>query len=287
MLLLGLHTKGKSDIPGLPAADTIAEAIRRDSETFGTNVVQIFTHGPRTSQRNKYSVDAVLKATEDMNLSVHSPYSTATIWREETDVSFMKNMLDACSEILAWGLVVHLPKKEPDAVAAIMWKLLPLAEKAGVKIVLEMPSMKSDAMCTYETPEKINRLTKAIGPKSKWWCWCIDTSHLHGTGCSVATMDEMRDWLDALKYPQKIGMFHLNGSSNALGSGKDTHEVIFAKPDLIYHGIEPSESGVRAVIEFAVPRRIPIVLEVNRAEYDDVTAAIMTCMSLAGEYEDK
>lgn len=65
-------------------------------------------------------------------------------------------------------------------------------------------------------------------------------------------------------------MFHLNGSSSALGSGKDKHEIAGGPDDLIWGGTNYDCSGVMAVVEYAKAHKIPIICEINRGSEENV-----------------
>lgn len=75
-------------------------------------------------------------------------------------------------------------------------------------------------------------------------------------------------------------MFHLNGSSAELGSGKDKHEAAFSSDDNIWCDIEPEKSGVRAIVEFAKKHNIPIICEINRGTESSIKTSIKLIKSL-------
>jgi endonuclease IV len=186
----------------------------------------------------------------------------------------------SCAKINSHSLVLHITKIYPDEAAAVMHLIKPFVKKSKVNLILEMVASKSDANKTYETPEKIDNLTTLIGADEPWWGWCVDTAHLWGAGVNVQSYASMKDWLDRLIYKKKIRMFHLNGSSAALGSGKDKHEIAFGPDDRIWHGINPEDSGVKAIVEFAETRNIPIICEINRGTEKNVKKSIKIIKSL-------
>lgn len=283
--MLGVHvTKDSHVLDNKSPASDLSIAILRDLSELELNCAQIFTHGPRFLVQNKIDYDAVKEATSDIDLSVHSAYPTTSIWKlttgtnatDRSRLDAVKVQLLACSKIQAWGLVIHINKVYPDIASAVMSHLKPLARKAKVKIILEMVASKSDADRTYETPEKIDNLTTLIGVEDTWWGWCVDTAHLWGAGVDIRSYESMKNWFDRLVYKKKICMFHLNGSSAARGSGKDKHEIAFGPDDVIWNGIAPKQSGVRAIVEFAEARGIPIICEINRGAQDDVVKSLKT-----------
>jgi len=173
----------------------------------------------------------------------------------------------SCKEIGAWGLVVHITKIHYKTAASVMKILAPIIKPTGVKFIIEMVASKADGELTYETPEKINRLTELIGP-ADWWGWCVDTAHIWGAGVNIRKFTDMKKWLNKLNHP--ICMFHLNGSSSALGSGRDKHEIAGGPDDCIWGDYEYDENGVRAVVEYAKKHNTPLICEIKRGAEEDV-----------------
>ena len=236
--------------------------------------------------RNKINYKKVMEtlARERISVSVHSTYISVGIWKltpenitvgkTQKTYEHICDQMRSCAAIGAWGLVIHVSKQPAERVAAAVKIFGPLARELKVKIILEMVASKADPKLTYETPEKINKVTALLGPKKKWWGWCVDTAHLWGAGVSVRDFQEMQDWLKGLKHPKKVLMFHLNGSSAARGSGKDVHEIAFGPDDIIWNGVKPRDSGVRAVVEFAKRSSISIICEINRGHQSDVEESL-------------
>jgi endonuclease IV len=287
--MLGVHVAKDSHIlDDKTAARDLSDAIERDLSAFNLNCAQIFTHGPRFIVQNKINYEEVKKVTHDIDLSVHSAYPTTGIWKytdgksaqDKTRLGALKYQLLACEKIDAWGLVLHINKIYPDEAAHVMSKIKNVVKKTKVKLILEMVASKSDADKTYETPEKIDNLTTLIGATDNWWGWCVDTAHLWGAGVDIRSYNDMKDWLNRLAYKKKILMFHLNGSSAARGSGKDKHEIAFGPDDLIWKGVDPKHSGVRAIAEFAADRNIPIICEINRGAEKDVKKSLNAIKAL-------
>ena len=199
-------------------------------------------------------------------------------------LDLFKAQLLSCKKANAWGMVVHVIKQYPDILANSMSLLKPLAKKAGVKIILEMVALKADADRTYETPEKIDNLTTLIGPNEQWWGWCVDTAHLWGAGVDIKSYESMKTWLDAITYKKKIVQFHLNGSSARCGSGKDKHEIAFGPDDLIWKGVKPENSGVRALVEYALEHNVTIICEINRGAEAETKKSLKRIIKLAEDY---
>ncbi len=289
-MILGIHVGKTNDILKNKPCSDISDAIERDTTQLGLNAAQIFTYGPQIMAPNKIDHEAVKEKTKDIDLTVHSAYSSVGIWKvnksnkneakSKRALTNISGQLLSCKKINAWGWVLHIAKTYPDVAAETMKLLKPLSKKTGVKVVLEMVASKSDPNKTYETPEKIDNLTTLIGSEEDWWGWCVDTAHLWGAGVDIRSYKSMKNWLDRLIYKKKILMFHLNGSSAIRGSGKDKHEIAFSPDDIIWHGIEPKKSGVYALVQFALDHKIPIICEINRGDEENCTRSIDTIKDL-------
>lgn len=282
--MLGVHVSKKSLVlDKKTSAKSLAHAIKRDTDALNLNSAQVFTYGPRVTKRNKFNPSRIKEVTKDLHLSVHSAYSTVSVWKilPNTPSSDKKKILTAvndqiksCAEINAVYWVLHITKQLPEQVAYVMKKYIkPIAKKHKVKVLLEMVSSKADELLTYETPEKINNLTTTIKP-ADWWGWCVDTAHLHGAGVAIRTNTQMSAWLKKLKYPKTIKMFHLNGSSVKLGSGKDKHEVPFGKYDVLWGNIVPEQSAVYSICQFAKKYNTVIICEIKRGSQKSVEHAL-------------
>lgn len=285
-MILGVHVaKVSKVIDNKSVADDLSTAINRDLNKLGLNAAQIFTYGPRFMVKNKVNYTKVNNVCRDVDLTVHSAYSTVSIWKVNEDnkktvaskkaITSIYEQLKSCKHTGAWGLVLHITKQYADNVAETMHIIKPYAKKTGVKIILEMVSSKADNK-TYETPEKIDNLTTLIGSTEQWWGWCVDTAHLWGAGINISSYADMSVWLKRLTYKKKILMIHLNGSSAVRGSGKDKHEIAFSSYDNIWHGIKPINSGLKAITEFAVKYCCTIICEINRG----TEAEVVKCLNI-------
>jgi len=290
-LILGVHvTLSSKVLDDKTTASNMEDAINRDIDALSLNAAQIFTYGPQNMSRNKMNYENVFETCADLDLTVHSAYQTVSVWkitksnlkssRSQRSLLDVKDQLRSCKETGAWGLVLHVTKQTPEQVAYVMNLLKPLSIKTGVKIILEMVSSKADSK-TYETPGKINYVTNLIGAKELWWCWCVDTAHLWGAGVDIRSNISMSKWLKKLKYPKKIGMFHLNGSSAILGSGKDKHEIAFGPDDVIWNSIDMDDSGVKPIVEFAIKNACTIICEINRGLEQDTIKSLNAIKTIA------
>ena len=280
-LILGIHVGKTSSVLTDKKSIEIHEAIVRDVSKLGLNAAQIFTHGPRNSARIKMDYPSVSDVCSDIDLTVHSSYGTTTIWKNpsEKSITLVRKQLFACKSINAWALVIHINKVPPSLIAERMKELLPIAKELNVMILLEMIAAKADPILTYETNAKLDRLCSLINDNCakelhQYYGINLDTAHLWGAGFDVRSYDTMEKYFANMKFANKIRQFHLNGSSSKMGSGKDTHEIVFSDKDLIWGEAAPDKSGVRAVVEFAYKHSIPIVCEINRGSEQDAKRSL-------------
>jgi len=281
-LILGVHVSKKSKFLDKKEAADISEAIEVEMKELGLNACQIFVAAPQGFIMSKLNYDVIKNVCSDIDLSVHSTYTSVGIWkvnknnindvRSKKILGFLEAQLVACKKIGAHSLVLHITKQYPEDIAETMKVIKPIAKKTGVRVLLEMVASKADPLKTYETPEKLDNLASKIGVKGTWWGFCIDTAHIWAAGCKeVQKYDTMKQWFDRMAFKEKIYLIHLNGIYTECGSGKDKHAIAFSPGDKIWGSVSPKESGVSAVVEFAVNHTIPMICEIN---IDDATEAI-------------
>lgn len=276
---------------------TMLDAIKKDTENMTLGCVQIFIQGPRNSRMSPMDYDAISEycKSKKIRLYVHSSYITVGIFsinRENKNTEKSKNAIssllkqfEACDKLNSKGLVIHLSKKTPDEIINTLDVIIPLIKKFKTPIVFEQPAKKPDDLKTYETPEKINNLTSMIMekfPKFTNWYWCIDTCHLWSAGIKLNNINITDRWISEIKYPKKIGLFHMNGGScDIFNTGKDMHIIPFSEEDDIWKNIfnksnikknryEYKKSSLYPIIKFCKYNNIDSILEINRGSYDDI-----------------
>lgn len=288
--ILGVHVSQSSKVADDKKKRELHDAIIDDTNLFGLNAAQIFVYGPRSPIPNKIDFDKIQHTCVELDLTVHSCYSQVGIWKVQphnrntpaakSKLTIFNNEMAAVRKAGAWCMVVHISKILPEEVANTMKYLKPIAKKNGVKISLEMVASKADREKTYETPEKLDNLVTLLGVGESYYCFTVDTAHIWAAGQDIQSYANMKDWLARMTYKKKIQMFHLNGSYSARGSGKDKHAIPFSANDKIWHGIAPEESGVRAIVEFAVEHSIPMICEINIGSQAEAVAGLETIKKL-------
>jgi deoxyribonuclease-4 len=231
--------------------------------------MQIFVAGPRSSKLVNIDYANLKKTIKKLGLNVyaHNTHLGHPWSGSENTKKLIMDQLQACKSSGILGLVIHLPKKP----LKIIMDILPtLIDKTDPYIFLEIPSVKPDPLCSWETPEQINKLCKAIKSAGyKNVKICIDTCHIFTSGYDLTTLDMANKWLTGIKYPKMIGMIHLNDSAVPLGNGRDIHAPLWE--GLIWKDIKPSKSGVVPFIKFAIDYDLPVILERTGLENESTT----------------
>ncbi|MCK9608507.1 MAG: TIM barrel protein [Methylomonas sp.] len=89
---------------------------------------------------------------------------------------------------------------------------------------------------------------------------CIDTAHLWACGVDISTREGMSAYLDALRDDMPI-MFHLNDSTEPIGTGRDVHCAIGT--GAIWSGFadSPLDAGFQEILDFADDYGCVVILE--------------------------
>jgi endonuclease IV len=269
----------------------MTSAIINDVHNLKINTIQIFTHGPRNAKENKIDYSVIKKhcLINNIKIYVHSSYVTSGIWninklnrnteKSQNIIQHFENQLISCARLSACGLVVHLPKKTQSDILHSLKILSHLINKYKICILLEMTSTTPHYIKTYETPKKLNRLCTTLS-KVKYWALCIDTAHLWGSGIKINNTNIMRKWLRELNNPEKIKLFHINGSPlKIFNTGADKHIIPFSKEDGIWKWCKSEidktpKTSFGTLVNFAKLYKIPSIYEINRGSYADTVNAI-------------
>lgn len=293
-MILGIHSNKKTSIEGDTDAKTTEHAIARDIKKYGINAIQIFTHNPRTGVKIAMDYSDVAKITSDIKLLVHGPYNLLRVFmipEEELkeQLKILEIQFKAAAAIGASGIVFHISKSTAVNTAMAIKMILPLAEQYGIQMIIESVACNTAANKTYESTKLINEVNKILKshPLDRFWSWCIDTAHMWSMGVEVANKHSFAQWLASIERPEKVSTFHLNGSSTGFKSGKDKHEIPFTSVDNIWYNINPTESGVAALVEFATKYNCVTILEINRGETQGLEKCIKTVFDLEKKINER
>lgn len=232
--------------------------------------VQIFTHGPRSMAPTKaYDGFEAVAAFRKIRIWTHGSYLCIP-WKSPALSAHTLHNIQASARLGSRCVVAHIPFAPVDSVVSGITSLVKHMRSLGLcetKLMLETSASKQDDLRSYESPEKLNRLTKALFDAGYNDCVriCVDTAHIFAGRAKISSYEDALSWWNKLD-TRLIGMIHLNGSSHDpdLIAG-DKHEVPMGPADLIWgQGTHAyTDRGCRAFINNGRTLGIPIILEMN------------------------
>ncbi len=296
---LGIHVAKTSKVCGSKYA-SMYDAIKEETEMLKLDACQIFTHGPRTYNRNHIEYEKIRRycAESKIDISVHGSYLSVGIWKIKknnkhitSSKKLMAHLIDTLASTKALGggsVIIHLPNKPPNIIVETLEVLSENKEiealqmNRGPFIILEMPASKPDEN-TYESADKLNNLCSMIcsasdkGKKTITLKWglCIDTSHQYSCGINFGDQIIFRDWLGYLTdfTRHKIKIIHLNGNSEKnFKKGKDVHEIIMSPDDGIWHHVLSSriKNSIKKKINSTVDDDYNFYTELKEIEIENL-----------------
>jgi endonuclease IV len=241
--------------------------------------VQIFTHGPQSWRATKAFDDfAPIARAASVRIWTHGSYLCVP-WKEPKFVSHTLDNIRASHRLGSGCVVAHIPFAPVNEVVGGIRTLVARMREhklTDVKLMLEVSATVRDDTRSYESPEKLNRLTRELFAAGFDDCVriCVDTAHIFAGRAQISSADDARKWWAPLD-TRLLGMIHLNGSSYDPNVRKgDKHEVPMSSEDLIWGishvsdvsgGSEHSYSsrGCSVFVEHARRLKIPMILEIN------------------------
>jgi endonuclease IV len=231
--------------------------------------IQLFVRGPASIK--SINIDPLFKKTAqqlDVDINVHGsylcvPWKSPFLFKHTLD-----NFRDA-HEIGGNNVVLHIPFMPINEWLPSIVKLVAQIRKDHLTplVMMETSATIEHPQNSYESPEKLNRLTYAIYKANIHTnvVLCIDTAHIHASRVQIFTYNQAKRYCDKLD-KRLIGSIQLNGNSVKPGKNKtsDMHEIPLSREDLIWGGMKYHESGCRAFIEMAMELNIPIIVEWNK-----------------------
>jgi endonuclease IV len=232
--------------------------------------VQIFTHGPKTFNAVRIDIPKLKAALAkyDMRIWTHGSYLAVPWHPNPSHTAHTLSNVRASHTIGSGCVVVHIPFKTVDVVIN---GIVPLVEKmreeklTDCKLMLETGAEVKDPTRSYESPEKLNRLTTALfeAKLEDAVRICIDTAHIFAGRAQISTYDEGKAYCDALD-TRLLGMIQLNGNEYHPDVHKrDKHAIPLTDVDQIWRGKTYNESGCKAFVDLGRRLNIPIIMEVN------------------------
>ena len=303
--MLGVHVSKTSILKSLKPRDTILDAIQEDCKHLDINAVQIFTHGPRNTHRNKIDTKAIVEFCKENEvfLSIHSSYILGNVlWKitsesmqndAEASKKYMDHFLDQIKiskELNNVPIVIHLPRLPIDNVINTI-KILAGTIIKNKSLILFEHIPCTDSKAEYASPERLNELVKRLGlvlPKQHWGL-CLDTAHIWSCGIDLRTYKAQEHWFSELNKDTKemIKLIHLNGSvSKTFYTNKDVHYLALSEIDDLYHftpTTDINKLGVVSICKFAKSHKIPIICEIHidrESSDDEIISSLKLLKSL-------
>ena len=217
-----------------------------------SNCVQIFTHGPRNSNRIKWldtDLEKFLDLTKHKNVYVHQTYTTS--WKPE-GLKHMQDQIDVATQIGAKGVVLHLGKISPEDHLFVLKKL-----NLTVPVILEMRALKPDKY-SYQSTEEINQLCKIIRQEKINATICIDTAHLSAGKIRLDNIESAKSYFDKLSDPDLISLLHLNGNEyDPNVRAGDKHCVPMSKKDFVFTNMD----SIQYIVNWFIQSGKDVILE--------------------------
>lgn len=274
MMFFGPHVNREhAKRRGRPSITAHIEAARKTAHDAGFEVgaVQVFLTNPHRRAINLRPEEAVeLKEFTDsagVQVYAHGSYTDYPWSGKPEPREFIAEELKVCASAGVRGLVIHLGR--PGIRAVVQNIPRPNESWGDAVLFLETPHLKPPCP-QYSTPEGLAELFDALveefGTRVRHFGICIDTAHLWSCGVDIRDRKSAENWLERLEahtdvLPPERQLIHLNDSRVELGAGSDVHAPL-AEGEIWggFAGI-PKESGLAAFVEYAVRRRVPVILE--------------------------
>lgn len=229
-LLIGSHVSFKKDTQLI---GSVEEAL-----SYGANTFMFYTGAPQNTNRAKIDREKTLEAYRIMeqngidpkNVIVHAPYIINLANNEKKDshrfaIDFLSQEISRCEELGIPRLVLHpgssVKLTKEDGIQNIIEGLnTVISSEQSVIICLETMAGKGTEIGTLDDIKEILRHIKY--PEKVMVC--LDTCHLNDAGYDMSKFDEFLVEFDEKIGISKIGCVHINDSKNPLGAHKDRHE---------------------------------------------------------------
>ncbi len=234
MLKIGSHVgmSGKEMMLG-----SAKEAVSYDANTF-----MLYTGAPQNTRRKKIeelNIDAAWAYMREKGIDefvVHAPYiinlaNTVNADIYKLAVEFLTLEIERTTAMGSHILILHPGSHVGAGVEAGIDRIAQglnevLTQEQDCFIALETMAGKGSEL--GKSFEELASIFEKVKYNDKLRV-CMDTCHLNDAGYDIANdFDGVIDRFDKLIGKDKIAVFHINDSKNALGAGKDRHANIGA-----------------------------------------------------------
>ncbi len=234
MLKIGSHVgmSGKEMMLG-----SAKEAVSYDANTF-----MLYTGAPQNTRRKKIeelNIDAAWAYMREKGIDefvVHAPYiinlaNTVNADIYKLAVEFLTLEIERTTAMGSHILILHPGSHVGAGVETGIDRIAQglnevLTQEQDCFIALETMAGKGSEL--GKSFEELASIFEKVKYNDKLRV-CMDTCHLNDAGYDIANdFDGVIDRFDKLIGKDKIAVFHINDSKNALGAGKDRHANIGA-----------------------------------------------------------
>ncbi|MCT2343289.1 deoxyribonuclease IV [Bacillales bacterium AN1005] len=215
-------------------------AASEEALSYGANTFMIYTGAPQNTRRKKIedlNIEAGLRHMQENGIAdivVHAPYiinvaNTTNPATFELGVNFLRSEIERTEALGAKQIVLH-PGAHVGAGEEIGIKRIieglneVLTGKENLQIALETMAGKGSEC--GKTFEELAMIMDGVTHSDKLSV-CFDTCHTHDAGYNIVEdFDGVLDEFDRIIGLDKLKVFHINDSKNAVGMKKDRHENI-------------------------------------------------------------
>lgn len=264
MIQIGSHVSIKDGLLGAA----------KEAHSYGANTFMIYTGAPQNTRRRPLEDMKIEEGTEFMaangfsDFMVHAPYIInlasykPRIFNLATE--FLTLELERTTAMGSGHLVLH-PGSFTDK--NLSYGIDRIAEglnmvlTADTQPMIYLETMAGKGTEIGRTFEELAQIIEKVTLKDKIGI-CFDTCHTHDSGYDIINdFDGVMKEFDEIIGLERLKAFHINGSLNPRGAGKDRHANIGALEDnprgIDYIGPE----ALRYIVQHEVAKGIPIILE--------------------------
>jgi deoxyribonuclease IV len=246
------------------------------ADSIGCKVFQVFLGNPRGLVSKPRDVDELVTFSEELNnydleMVVHGNY-TINFCHPVKSKQFKRSLKSLINDLDAvgiigprcMGVIIHMGKNisanklsDEEAMENYVVGLQKALDNTSdeTTIILETGASQGTEIASRLTG--LSKIYKALDKhQRKRIKFCIDTCHIWASGYDISTEKGVKQFFskfDKLIGIENIACIHYNDSKTGLQSCVDRHADIG-------HG-HIKDTGLKAVLKFAVKHKIPTILE--------------------------
>ncbi len=240
---------------------TLMDSLEYEFSELKYKCVQIFTHGPNNTKKNKIDYEKVKNFCQENKIQiwVHSTYMSIGFFSKDNEKGkfyekHIKEQLDSCKELGALGLVLHITSIEIEKIVKLVKKI---DDYNGVKIIIEPTS--ASIYNNYDNLYSLGLALKNVDCQN--WGFCLDTCHLWAYGIDI-TKKPIPE-----KVYEFIGLIHCNGASKKIfNTKKDFHLIPNESEDNLWK----NKTDLKQFLTLCKTNKWSVIYEVKRGNATDI-----------------